>query len=223
MRQTHALSPKSSAFSLIELLVVVAIIAVLVAVLLPALNQARQAAKTTVCASKLRQLGVGIQIYTDMDNGVYPQFYMTLPDPPVTSWENCFAQAMMLGNEKSAREYLHCPSDPATYDPADPNQWGYWTSYGGNQHLGYLPPYQTHRHVDSISEPIRVMLLVDSDLYEGWNCINIWAEPFHPGSLYQWLAWRHPSRKGFNVLFCDGHASNLQPQDYTSFQKYIVP
>ncbi len=216
---------RKNGFTLIELLVVVAIIAVLVAMLLPALTQAREAAKTTVCSAKLKQLGIGIQIYTDMNNGVYPQFYMTPPSPPVylPSWEECFAKSMMLGNEESAREYLHCPSDPATYNSTDPDRWHYWTSYGGNQHLGYLLPYYTHYRVDAVSEPIRVMLLVDSTLTRGWNCINIWADAVHAYSLHEWLDWRHPSEKGFNILFCDGHVSNYQPEDYKDFQQYIVP
>lgn len=60
------------AFTLIELLVVVAILAILISILLPALGRARAAAKTTVCASHLYQLGTAIYEYWSEWNGRVP-------------------------------------------------------------------------------------------------------------------------------------------------------
>jgi prepilin-type N-terminal cleavage/methylation domain-containing protein/prepilin-type processing-associated H-X9-DG protein len=58
------------AFTLIELLVVIAIIAILLAILLPALGAARQASKSTLCLSNLRQLALGWSIYADENKDV---------------------------------------------------------------------------------------------------------------------------------------------------------
>jgi len=65
------------AFTLVELLVIIGIISLLISILLPALGKARESANRISCASRLRQLNVGLISYTIANKGWLPAMHAT--------------------------------------------------------------------------------------------------------------------------------------------------
>ncbi len=101
------------AFTLIELLVVIAIIAVLIALLLPAVQAAREAARRAQCVNNLKQIGLALQNYHDVQ-GSFPY------GAKATSWATWY-HAMLPYIEASTLSNSYnfqgsgCSTPPLTY------------------------------------------------------------------------------------------------------------
>ncbi len=221
-------------FTLIELLVVVAIIAVLTAVLLPALGQARQHAKATVCLSNLRSLGLAVQLYAQHNQDAFPSFgYLHGGESnPAQSWISTLAEfyarrgGEVLGSGSEAtlqgevRDIRRCPGDTSPWY-GQPRTDGHgkplWrqTSYASNYYLVAEDPRaigktQTFTRLGRVTRPTTTICFVE--LAEDGEYAT--ADHVHPELWFagtprqiagkQVALARHAGRA--NYVFVDGHA-----------------
>ena len=86
---------RNRGFTLIELLVVIAIIAILIALLLPAVQQAREAARRTQCKNNLKQFGLALHNYHDVSL-TFPPAYIGGSRPGTTEGRSMWSWGTML-------------------------------------------------------------------------------------------------------------------------------
>ncbi|MGC1274302.1 MAG: DUF1559 domain-containing protein [Planctomycetaceae bacterium] len=125
-------------FTLIELLVVIAIIAVLIALLLPAVQQAREAARRTQCKNNLKQLGLALHNYHDTYGMfVYRKGGTTGPAPSYTcpadrDITNCERLSGYYGllpyiEQTPLYEKIRAGDIPNGFGPNGPAGWRSWS------------------------------------------------------------------------------------------------
>ena len=100
------------AFTLVELLVVVAVIAILMALLLPAMESAKARARRTGCLSNLKQINLGVRMYTDDHEGTLPGVTNGINPGTFTDYETVVRSYVGLGGTPSPADRLFkCPAD----------------------------------------------------------------------------------------------------------------
>jgi prepilin-type processing-associated H-X9-DG protein/prepilin-type N-terminal cleavage/methylation domain-containing protein len=209
------------AFTLVELLVVIGIITVLIALLLPALNSAREHARSAKCLSNLRQLGQATYIYAQSNQGFFPITHESFTrewDFDITG--GTIAPGLLWWN-RAVLAVQQCPSYNGRVLTTSPyTGYNYNTSYiGGGQ--GEVTPLG-HSHVapaklSNVKHASQVALFGDGQ-YAGGADKYMRAPILMSGSDIGdgvSLATRVAGTQGYrhlgrtNVCYCDGHAESV--------------
>jgi len=222
---------RKSAFTLIELLIVVAIIAILAAMLLPALGRAKEASRRSRCIGNLRQLTLGMFLYHD-ENSIFPY-----TEPGMGNWTRVYPylgikNGLSLMNQNHV---LFCPSainKPIAYDGLPYEQLvlggafrqsigGDWSATNGDACYG-IPFTLQAKPISAFSHPTQTFMVMEStEAYIYYFCCDLpvyrhggTAPDGEPAFLQ--LMYRRGAM-GFNSSFLDGHVEWIQMQKYVDW------
>lgn len=234
---------RRSAFTLVELLVVVGIIALLVAILIPTLGRARQQANRVACSSNLRQLGLAFVMYAN-DNRQWLPYHADWGGNHVEDWIHWergrnisdSAVAKYLGNFNAS--VFRCPSDDIQIRPRSGSPGPFAYSYTFN-----------YRFASNSNEPVplakarnssdKIMLMEEDEVslddgnfhpnLVGTNIENFLSTRHEAKRTMDWAKWnsrpaaQRPDRqqKG-NVAFADGHGDYV-PREYLWTERHVAP
>ncbi len=202
---------RRGAFTIIELLIVIAIIAVLAGMLLPTLRWARESARSVNCVSNLKQLVMAWQIYADNHDGVACPSYeyrdgftveyawdfrIKIADP--SDWGYGY-----LGRYIKDGRITACPS----YIP--PTTWGrpytgyaYNATYIGGDVIGGVPSAK----VSAIRSPSRTVVFADAGFGNPVTPCNYLRAP--SDSLFVAGKVHFCHQDTANVAYADGHVES---------------
>jgi prepilin-type N-terminal cleavage/methylation domain-containing protein len=193
------------AFTLLELLCVIAIIAILASLLLPALTQAKARAKRIGCVSNLRQLGLAFHSFAQDHDGLFPAMvpaalggYQEITNTLGLGWRGymtCSCCILALSNDLPTPRILVCPSDTFSVPAANFNAFKSTNISDRSTNLSYFVGLKA-----AFSRP-------NSVLAGDWNItykdVPVRLPQYHVVRKVLWTSALHHF-KG-NLLFSDAH------------------
>lgn len=201
-------------FTLIELLVVISIIALLLSILLPSLQRAKESARTIVCSTRLKNIGLACNMYI-MDQSKFLPYAYDMKSGG-WCWPNAWAGDYLgqgihkadysFANEgwkRTASDYFSCPS--RKNHPVTP--WGYEVfGYGMNVNFGMILWGIPYKRISDIRSPSRTILMLD---VEGTDTDG--SQFYLTNQAWDNYAYRHGN--SLNILFFDGHVGKAREED----------
>lgn len=216
-----------SAFTLIELLIVIAIIAILAAILFPVFSRARENARRSSCMSNVKQISLGVMQYVQDYDERFPGYYTNLDGGP--HGYNCVTTAVTATTDKGwsemiepylkSKQILQCPSEPTS--PIANGNCSNYSDYFFNALLASNEPTPTDRIIEqptaggrslaALDAPSLTVMNGDGGAYASENQMANWPyNNLDPGQYRRHMG-------GNNFSFADGHVKWYRPEKIKEF------
>lgn len=193
-----------TAFTLIELLIVIAIISILAAILFPTFAQARAKARQTVCLSNMKQIGLATQIYLQDYDGQYFDLSVGGVDWTIPRSDPDQTKDYLLRPYLKSVSVLGCAEERHSSLNGQPVRF---PQYAMNDLLAQPPAIVAPDGGNTVGPLLRNEAAVEAGTLLMWEHNNPAAHcetwPDSPGH------WETIHHKGFNGLFCDGHVRRM--------------
>jgi prepilin-type processing-associated H-X9-DG protein len=209
----------STAFTCVELIVVIAIFTLLISILLPIMGKARESSNAIRCAANLRAVGESLQSYTIASNGFLPPSYTQDPDKRYIHWSGLLLHLNLAGSDT-----FTCPSfdygglpptnpAPDNFDPAQISETPGVIDLQAPRIAFTLNEALARARASDVSNPSRTILA--SEFVRDWRVISD-APPagpavsrshraVHAPSRLHWIGRNHNAGAQTNFLYLDGH------------------
>lgn len=191
---SHALAARRG-FTLIELLTVIAIIGILAAIIVPTVGKVRQTARTSACASNLRQLSLAALMYAGDNNGRLIDLQFGTES---VYWFRQLYPYLKSDALNRSTPIFQCPS----HDEAQEAFAASGTEWQSTSYL-LLKETTTQRTLAQIANPSRSPMLIDAERADTENYRN--EMRFRQQVKGDKPTWRHGS--GVNLSYWDGHVA----------------
>jgi prepilin-type N-terminal cleavage/methylation domain-containing protein/prepilin-type processing-associated H-X9-DG protein len=202
-------SIRRSAFTLIELLVVIAIIAILAAILFPVFARARENARRSSCQSNLKQIGIGVMMYTQDYDERLPS---SNANNGLPNGDNSHVFSYYVDPYLKSTQIFRCPSDTTTTVSSYGYNYVYLAGSG-------LPSAISIAKIQDVAQTLMLMDSYNVGAYDFIYAPRYWrsngaASPLATApsttNAYQHGNADDRHLETINTLWCDGHVKSVK-------------